>query len=76
MFKHVMIIPFVIGIIIGIIGIIYIKPEQKIVYKYPNPEDKNPIIYKDKNGICYTYTANASNCDKNEGKLKNFPLSK
>ena len=76
MFKHIMLVPFIIGIIIGIVGIIFIKPEEKIIRKYPNPEDKNPTIYKDKNGICYTYTASEANCDKNEGKLKNFPLSK
>ena len=60
----------------GIIAILYIVPEKEITYKYPNPTDKEPTIYKDKNGICYKYVSTAVDCDKNEGKLKNFPLSK
>ena len=76
MFKHFQVIPFVIGIVIGIIGVIYIKPEQTVVRKYPNPTDKTKTIYKDKNGVCYTYSAKAMDCDKNEARLKPFPLSK
>jgi hypothetical protein len=76
MIKHIVILPLICGIIIGILGVFYIKPEQKIIYKYPNPEDTNKTIYKDKNGVCYTYSSKETNCDKNEEKLKNFPLSK
>jgi hypothetical protein len=49
---------------------------MNVVYKYPNPESSDKIIYKDKNGICYAYSPTKVDCDKNEDKLKNFPLSK
>jgi len=67
--------PLIIGIVIGIIAILYIKPEKTVVYKYPNPETSEKIIYKDKNGVCYAYAPKKVDCDKNENKLKNFPLS-
>jgi len=76
MFKHIKILPFIAGIVIGIIGVYFVKPEQTIVHKYPNPVEKNKTVYKDKNGICYTYSAKEMNCDKNESRLKPFPLSK
>jgi hypothetical protein len=76
MFKHFKLIPFVIGLLIGIVGIYVIKPERTVVHKYPNPVDKNKTIYKDKNGICYTYSAKKIDCDKNESRIKPFPLSK
>ena len=76
MFRRIQFMPLVIGIIIGVVALIFVKPEKTVVYKYPNPETSEKIIYKDKNGICYAYSPNKVNCDKNENKLKNFPLSK
>jgi len=76
MFKHIMIVPFIIGIVIGVIGVYVVKPEQTVVRKYPNPVEKNKTIYKDKNGVCYTYSSKETDCDKNESRLKPFPLSK
>jgi hypothetical protein len=76
MFRRIQIVPLIIGIAIGIVAILYIKPEQAVVYKYPNPETSEKIIYKDKNGVCYAYASKKVDCDKNEDKLKNFPLSR
>jgi hypothetical protein len=75
MIKHIQIAPLCIGMIIGIIAIMFVKPEKSIVYKYPNPESSQKITYKDKNGICYAYIPNKVDCDKHEDKMKNFPLS-
>jgi len=76
MFRRIQFMPLIIGITIGVIALIYVKPEKNIVYKYPNPESSDKIVYKDKNGICYAYAPKKVDCDKNEDKLKNFPLSK
>ena len=76
MLKHIRPIPLLSGIVLGIIGILFVKPNQNVVYKYPTPENSEKVTYKDKNGVCYTYKANMVDCDKNESKLKNFPLNK
>ena len=75
MIKHIQLIPLCIGILIGIIAIIFVKPEKNVIYKYPNPESSQTITYKDKNGVCYVYIPKKVNCDKNEDRMKNFPLS-
>lgn len=75
MFHHIRIVPFIIGLVIGIIGILYIKPEQIIQYKYPVPQEAKELIYKDRNGLCYQYIPNQVDCDKHESSLKPFPLS-
>ena len=76
MFRRIQFMPLLIGIIIGVIALIFVKPEKNVVYKYPNPEQSEKIIYKDKNNVCYAYAPKKVDCDKNEDKLKNFPLSK
>ena len=76
MLKHIQIIPLISGIVIGIVAIIVAKPHQNIVYKYPNPDTSDKVIYKDKNGVCYKYKATQVDCDKNEARLKDFPINK
>jgi hypothetical protein len=76
MIKHIRLIPLLAGVVVGIIGILFMKPSQNIVYKYPTPETSEKVVYKDKNGVCYTYKANPVDCDKNEARLRNFPLNK
>lgn len=76
MLKHIKLAPLLLGLLLGIIGILFIKPEQSITYKYPTPATAEKTIYKDKNGVCYRYDAKEVECDKNEGRLKEFPLSK
>jgi hypothetical protein len=76
MINHLRLAPLVLGLVIGIIGILCMKPEQNITYKYPHPDSADKMIYKDKNDVCYRYKATKVDCDKNESKLKDFPLSK
>ncbi len=76
MIKHVKLIPLLVGGVIGIIAIMFIKPEQTVTFKYPTPENCGKFVYKDKNGVCYKYSSKEVDCDKHEGSLKEFPLSK
>lgn len=76
MIKHIKLVPLLLGIVIGIVAILFVKPDKKVTYKYPSPEIAKDLIYKDNNGVCYKYIPKEANCDKNESKLKDFPLSK
>jgi len=75
MLQHFRLLPFIIGILVGIIGIYYVQPEKTVNIQYPTPERAPTSIYKDRNGICYKYEVSKVGCDANEGKMKNFPLS-
>jgi hypothetical protein len=75
MLKHIRIAPLIAGIVIGIIAFLFVKPQQNVVYKYPTPDNAGKVVYKDKNDICYQYKAKVVDCDKNESRMKEFPLS-
>jgi hypothetical protein len=75
MFKHFRILPFLFGVVIGIVGIYFAKPQETVIMKYPTPENSGKITYRDKNGVCYTYDAKQVECDKNEHRLKTYPLA-
>lgn len=76
MLKHIQFIPLIIGLVVGVIAVLFIKPQQNIIYKYPIPDTADKVIYKDKNGVCYKYKASKVDCDKNESRLKDFPINK
>jgi len=76
MIKHFRLFPFILGLIVGVIAILFIKPPENVIYKYPTPDNAGKVIYKDNNGVCYKYSAKEVSCDKNESRLKDFPLNK
>jgi hypothetical protein len=69
-------VPFILG---GLVGIVYIglggKGAHEVIYKYPHPTTVDALVYKDPNGACYRYKVEQVDCDKNEKKLKEYPLS-
>jgi len=75
MFKHFRFLPFLFGIVIGIVGIYFVKPQETVIMKYPTPDNAGKVTYKDKNGVCYMYDTKKVECDKNEHRLKTYPLA-
>lgn len=73
-FDHINFLGIVAGIVTAIIFEFVIKPEKKVIFKYPHPKTAGETIYKDKNGVCFKYNVKEVNCDKNEARLKDFPL--
>ena len=74
MIKQFRIIPFIAGIIIGYIIFSNYKMETRSIYQYPHPENVHERVYKDKNNVCYSYTAQEVKCNANEATLKQYPL--
>ena len=68
--------PFLIGLAVGGFYVILGgKGVHETIYKYPHPTTVDALVYKDPNGACYRYKVETVDCDKNEGKLKEYPLS-
>lgn len=74
MFQHFEILPFLLGVTVGIVGLLFWKEKPHVVIKYPHPSNVQSLTYKDPNGICYKYESKEVNCDKNEGTLTPYPL--
>jgi len=74
MFGHFRIIPFVLGIALAAGIMSFYKPEKMIIHQYPHPKDSEGKIFRDKNGICYTYSSHEVDCDANESSLKDYPI--
>ena len=74
MFKHFRVIPFIGGIIIAVIFFSNYKIEVQSIFQYPHPDNIHERVYKDKNNVCYAYTAEEVNCNDNTDTLIPYPL--
>lgn len=66
--------PLLAGFLIGIVAILVHRPAPVVVYKYPTPKTCGQFMYKDAGGACFRFETEEVDCDKNEAKLKDFPL--
>jgi hypothetical protein len=74
MLNHFEILPFLMGFLIGVVGILFWKDKPHVVVKYPHPKEAKGIVFRDPNGTCYTYKSKEVSCDTNETTLKPYPL--
>jgi hypothetical protein len=65
---------FIIGLLIGGFLVYSIKPDMKTTLKYPHPDNVGKVTYKDKNGVCYQYSAEKKDCSADKEKQKPYPL--
>lgn len=64
-FRRFQLIPFLVGLLLGGIIFLGLKPETKDrIVKWPHPENAGKITYRDRNGLCYTFEAQIADCAK------------
>ena len=74
MFDQFRFLPFIIGILVGVLVSLFYKPDKQIIKQYPHPSEANEKVFKDPSGTCYKYTSHAVDCDANEATLKDYPV--
>jgi len=72
--NHLEFFPFLIGLTIGIFCVYILKPSPVVIHKFPNLENTEEIIYRDRNGTCFQYESKKVECDKVEDRIKPYPL--
>ena len=74
LFKNIKFFPLLISFAFGIFIVYILKPAPIVIIKYPNIENAGKLIYKDRNGTCFVYETKEVDCDKNESRIRAFPL--
>ena len=73
-FSQIQFFPLLLGFSIGLFCIYILKPAPVVVIKYPNLDNVATTIYKDRNGTCFQYEVAQVDCDKEEDRIKPYPL--
>ena len=66
---------FLAGLIAGIFLICTMRLKTKEIIRYPNPENVDTTIYRDKNGVCFKFKLNDVSCEDNASAIKEFPIA-
>lgn len=64
---------FILSFSVGIFLCYVTTPPAQIVLKFPSPSNAGKVIYKDKDGQCYSYKADKSVC-RGKGVVKAQPI--
>lgn len=72
--NHLEIFPLLLGFLAGLFAVSILKPTAVTVVKYPNIENVDTTVYSDLNKTCFKYETKTVDCDKNEDKIKPYPL--
>ena len=72
--NHLEFFPFLLGFIIGLFAVYILSANTVTVIKYPNLENAGTTIYSDFNKTCFSYKTKTVDCDKNEDRIKPYPL--
>ena len=73
-FNHLEFLPFLVGLFLGVFVVYILKPAPMVITKYPNLENTKDVVYRDRNGTCFQYETKQVDCDKNEDRIKPYPL--
>ena len=73
-FKYFHLPTFIISLAIGIF-IVYIQaPEHTTIFVYPNPDNKDKILYRDRTDTCYKYSSQEVSCPNDIAKFREYPI--
>lgn len=73
-FEYISLPIFLISFAIGIFFVYIYGVEMKTIYIYPNPENVDKIIFKDKADNCFSFEQVEVDCPKDESLLGIIPI--
>ncbi len=73
-FSQIQFFPLLLGFAVGLFCIYILRPSAVVIVKYPNLDNVATTIYKDRNGTCFQYETKQVDCDKEEDRIKPYPL--
>lgn len=73
--KYIKLEAFIISFAIGILYVYLVQPKKEVVYRFPNPNNINKLVYTDKNETCYKYDVEEKNCNElSKSEIKSQPI--
>ena len=65
---------FIISLAIGIF-IVYIQaPDLTTIFVYPNPDNEEKVLYKDRTDTCYKYKSEEVSCPSDINQFREYPI--
>ena len=64
---------FIISLAVGLFFVYITVPDPEIIYVYPNPDNGEKILYKDKSNVCHKMKSQEVKCPIDTNKIREYP---
>lgn len=65
---------FIVSLAIGLFFVYVLGPEKKTIYVYPNPENVDKILFRDKANNCFSLKPEEVECPSDSSLLAKLPI--
>lgn len=65
---------FILSFAIGLFFVYILGPDIKTVYIYPNPENIDKMLFKDKANNCFSFDEEIVDCPSNKSLISSIPI--
>jgi len=65
---------FLISFAVGLFFVYILGPDMKTIYIYPNQDNVDKILFKDKADNCYYFKPEEVECPKDKSLINNIPI--
>ncbi len=65
---------FITSLAIGLFVVYISMPPTQIIYVYPNPDNENKILYKDKADNCFKFESQEVECPDDVSKIRSYQI--
>ena len=65
---------FIISLCIGLFFAYMIAPNPDIIFVYPTPDNRNKLLFKDKAGVCHSFTPHKVKCPTDKSRIRKYPI--
>jgi len=65
---------FIVSFAVGLFFVYILGPDIKTVYIYPNPENVDKMLFKDKADNCFSFNEEIVDCPSNKSLISSIPI--
>jgi len=65
---------FIISLALGMFVVYISQPATQVIMVYPNPDNENKILFKDKAESCFSFQSKEVACPSDIGKIRSYDI--
>ena len=65
---------FIFSLSIGLFFAYITSPPLDVILVYPNPDNEDKLLYKDKSGMCHRFTSKEVECPSDTSLIRKYPV--
>ena len=64
----------ILSLCIGLFFAYVSSPSLDVIVVYPNPDNEDKLLYKDKSDLCHRFQSKEVECPKNSSLIRKYPV--